>query len=41
MEYKVINKERFSKTFVSGKFNIKKWGRQLTFKKKVKRRYQS
>jgi regulatory protein len=28
LEHNFLNEERFAKTFVSGKFNIKKWGRR-------------
>ena len=37
LEHNLLNEERFAKTFVSGKFRIKKWGKQrliLELKKK-------
>lgn len=37
IEHNFLNEERFAKTFVSGKFNIKKWGRsRLNFELKKK-----
>lgn len=37
LEYNFLNEERFAKTFVSGKFRIKKWGRRrLTLELKKK-----
>ena len=37
LEHNFLNEERFAKTFVSGKFKIKKWGRcRLTFELKKK-----
>jgi len=37
LEHNYLNEERFAKTFVRGKFNIKKWGRRrLTLELKKK-----
>tara|TARA_R110001583_G_scaffold183771_1_gene342536 strand:- start:63 stop:536 length:474 start_codon:yes stop_codon:yes gene_type:complete len=37
LEHNFLNEERFAKTFVSGKFKIKKWGRRrLTYELKKK-----
>jgi len=37
LEHNFLNEERFAKTFVSGKFKIKRWGRRrLTFELKRK-----
>ena len=37
LEHNFLNEERFAKTFVSGKFKIKKWGRRrLSFELKKK-----
>ncbi|WP_452224839.1 regulatory protein RecX [Lacinutrix chionoecetis] len=37
LEHNFLNEERFAKTFVRGKFNIKKWGRyRLTLELKKK-----
>lgn len=37
LEHNFLNEERFAKTFVSGKFRIKKWGKyRLTFELKKK-----
>ena len=37
LEHNFLNEERFAKTFVSGKFRIKRWGRgRLTFELKKK-----
>lgn len=37
LEHNFLNEERFAKTYVSGKFNIKKWGRRrLTLELKRK-----
>ena len=37
LKHNFLNEERFAKTFVSGKFKIKNWGkRRLTFKLKQK-----
>lgn len=37
LEHNFLNEERFAKTFVSGKFRIKKWGRgRLTYELKKK-----
>ena len=37
IEHNFLNEERFAKTFVSGKFRIKRWGRnRLTFELKKK-----
>jgi len=37
LEYNFLNEERFAKTYVSGKFRIKKWGRRrLTLELKKK-----
>ena len=37
LEHNFLNEERFAKTYVSGKFRIKKWGRRrLTLKLKKK-----
>lgn len=37
IEHNFLNEERFARTFVRGKFNIKKWGkRRLTFELKKK-----
>ncbi|WP_248724746.1 regulatory protein RecX [Seonamhaeicola sp. ML3] len=37
LEHNFLNEERFAKTFVRGKFNMKRWGRsRLTFELKKK-----
>ncbi|WP_100613532.1 regulatory protein RecX [Confluentibacter citreus] len=37
LEHNFLNEERFAKAFVSGKFNIKKWGKsRLTYELKKK-----